>query len=127
PEQDFSLYKDVVNGCYRFHDMLLGRLLELAGEDTTVLLCSDHGYYSDNLRPLLTPQESGGMAVWHRPFGIFTLTGPNVRKDEWIFGPPTLLDIVPTVLTLRSEERRVGKDDGYWWRQYYWQKRTDIV
>ena len=40
------------------------------------------------------------MAVWHRPFGIFTLTGPNVRKDEWIFGPPTLLDIVPTVLTL---------------------------
>jgi tetratricopeptide (TPR) repeat protein len=100
PEQDFSLYKDVVNGCYRFHDMLLGRLLELAGEDTTVLLCSDHGYYSDNLRPLLTPQESGGMAVWHRPFGVFTLTGPNVRKDEWIFGPPTLLDIVPTVLTL---------------------------
>src|SRR6202022_2238737 len=44
PEQDFSLYKGVVNGCYRFHDMLLGRLLELAGEDTTVLLCSDHGY-----------------------------------------------------------------------------------
>ena len=100
PEQDFSLYKDVVNGCYRFHDMLLGRLLELAGEDTTVLLCSDHGYYSDNLRPLLTPQEAAGPAVWHRPFGIFALKGPHVREDEWIFGPPTLLDIAPTVLTL---------------------------
>jgi tetratricopeptide (TPR) repeat protein len=100
PEQDFSLYKDVVNGCYRFHDMLLGRLLELAGEETTVLLCSDHGYYSDNLRPLLTPQEAAGPAVWHRPFGIFALKGPHVREDEWIFGPPTLLDIAPTVLTL---------------------------
>jgi predicted AlkP superfamily phosphohydrolase/phosphomutase/tetratricopeptide (TPR) repeat protein len=100
PEHDFSLYKDVVNGCYRFHDMLLGRLLELAGEDTAVLLCSDHGYYSDNLRPLLTPQEPAGAAVWHRPFGIFALKGPHIRKDEWIFGPPTLLDIAPTVLTL---------------------------
>ncbi|HEV3148352.1 MAG TPA: alkaline phosphatase family protein [Chthoniobacterales bacterium] len=100
PEQDFSLYKEVVNGCYGFHDMLLGRLLELAGEDTTVLLCSDHGYYSDNLRPLLTPQEAAGPAVWHRPFGIFALKGPHVREDEWIFGPPTLLDIAPTVLTL---------------------------
>lgn len=100
PEKDFALYKEVVNGCYRFHDMLLGRLLELAGDNATVLLCSDHGYYSDNLRPLLTPQESGGMAVWHRPFGVFTLKGPNIRKDEWIFGPPTLLDIVPTILTL---------------------------
>jgi len=100
PEQDFWLYKDVVNGCYRFHDMLLGRLLELAGEDTTVLLCSDHGYYSDNLRPVLTPQEPGGPAVWHRPFGILVLKGPHLRKDEWIFGPPTLLDIAPTILTL---------------------------
>jgi len=100
PEHDFSLYKDVVNGCYRFHDMLLGRLLELAGEDTTILLCSDHGYYSDNLRPLLTPWEPAGAAVWHRPFGIFALKGPHIRKDEWIFGPPTLLDIAPTVLTL---------------------------
>jgi tetratricopeptide (TPR) repeat protein len=100
PEPEFALYKDVVNGCYRFHDMLLGRLLELAGEETTILLCSDHGYYSDNLRPLLTPQEAAGPAVWHRPYGIFALKGPHVREDEWIFGPPTLLDIAPTVLTL---------------------------
>lgn len=100
PERDFELYKDAVNGCYRFHDMLLGRLLELAGDETTVLLCSDHGYYSDNLRPILTPREPAGPAVWHRPFGILALKGPHIRKDEWIFGPPTLLDIAPTVLTL---------------------------
>ena len=100
PREAFELYKDVVTGIYRFHDMLLGRLLELAGEETTVLLCSDHGYYSDNLRPLLMPEEAGGPAVWHRPFGIFVLKGPHIRKDEWIFGPPTLLDIAPTILML---------------------------
>ena len=100
PREGFELYKNVVTGSYRFHDMLLGRLLELAGEETTVLLCSDHGYYSDNLRPLLMPEEAGGPAVWHRPFGIFVLNGPHIRKDEWIFGPPTLLDITPTILML---------------------------
>lgn len=100
PEADYELYKKVVDGIYCFHDMLLGRLLELAGEETTVILCSDHGYYSDNLRPLLTPQEAAGPAVWHRPYGILAIKGPAVRADEWIFGPPTLLDIAPTVLTL---------------------------
>jgi tetratricopeptide (TPR) repeat protein len=100
PREGFELYRNVISGIYRFHDMLLGRLLELAGEETTVLLCSDHGYYSDNLRPLLMPDEAGGPAVWHRPVGVFVLKGPHVRKDEWIFGPPTLLDITPTILML---------------------------
>ncbi len=100
PEADFELYKKVVDGIYCFHDMLLGRLLELAGEDTTVILCSDHGYYSDNLRPLLTPAEAAGPAVWHRPYGILAMKGPGIRADEWIFGPPTLLDITPTVLSI---------------------------
>ena len=29
-DEDFALYKDVVKGAYRFHDMMLERLLELA-------------------------------------------------------------------------------------------------
>ena len=51
PDQDFEIYKDVMTGCYRFHDMMLARMMELAGEDTTVILCSDHGFHSDHLRP----------------------------------------------------------------------------
>ena len=43
PEDLFELYKDVVNSGYRFHDLMLGRLLQLAGPDPTVILCSDHG------------------------------------------------------------------------------------
>ena len=35
PEKDFELFKDVVVGAYRFHDMILDRLLQLAGPETS--------------------------------------------------------------------------------------------
>ncbi len=31
--------------------MMLGTLLKLAGEETTVMLMSDHGFHPDHLRP----------------------------------------------------------------------------
>ena len=43
-ERDFELYGGVVEAGYRFHDMMLGALVSLAGDDTHVLLCSDHGF-----------------------------------------------------------------------------------
>ena len=58
-ETDFELYKDAVNSAYRLHDLLLGRLLQLAGPDTTVIILSDHGFHSDLLRPRVTPSNSG--------------------------------------------------------------------
>ena len=70
PEDQYEIYKDVVNGAYRFHDMMLETLLDLAGPDATVLLVSDHGFHSDHLRPRGIPNEPAGPAVQHRPFGI---------------------------------------------------------
>jgi tetratricopeptide (TPR) repeat protein len=99
PEDRFEIYKDVVNGAYRFHDMMLETLLNLAGPDATVLLVSDHGFHSDHLRPRGIPAEPAGPAVQHRPFGIFCMKGPHVQQDERIYGA-TLLDVTPTVLTL---------------------------
>jgi tetratricopeptide (TPR) repeat protein len=99
-EKDFELYKDVVPGMYRFHDMMLERLLELAGPGTTVLLVSDHGFHSDHLRPKgpsrFKPETP---AEWHRPLGILCMAGPHIKRDELIHGA-SLLDITPTVLTL---------------------------
>jgi tetratricopeptide (TPR) repeat protein len=89
----------VVNGAYRFHDMMLETLLNLAGPDATVLLVSDHGFHSDHLRPRGIPAEPAGPAVQHRPFGIFCMKGPHVQQDERIYGA-TLLDVTPTILTL---------------------------
>jgi predicted AlkP superfamily phosphohydrolase/phosphomutase/tetratricopeptide (TPR) repeat protein len=94
-ETDFDFYKDVMTGIYRFHDLMLGRLLELAGPTAHVMIVSDHGFQSGARRPR-GPVEP---AQWHRPQGIFVLHGPGIRADERIEGA-TLLDVAPTVLTL---------------------------
>lgn len=100
PEELFELYKDVVNSAYRYHDLMLGRLLQLAGEEATVILVSDHGFHSGEQRPLLARGRGRpGPAAWHRPFGIVCMQGPHIRQDERIYGA-SLLDIAPTILTL---------------------------
>ncbi len=96
-DEDFELYKDVVNGFYRYHDMMLDRLLQLAGEDTTVILVSDHGFHSQGRRTLANPKEPAGIAYDHRPFGVFCAKGPGIKKDEIVYGA-SLLDVTPTIL-----------------------------
>ncbi|MGH8101267.1 MAG: alkaline phosphatase family protein, partial [Chthoniobacterales bacterium] len=98
-EEQFEMYKDVVRGGYRFHDMMLERLLQLAGPDTTIILCSDHGFESGSQRPHGMPREPAGPAVWHRQYGILVMAGPGIKRDERIYGA-SLIDIAPTVLTL---------------------------
>ena len=97
-EEDFEIYKGVVEGGYRFHDMMLGALLHLAGEDTTVILISDHGFHPDHLRPEHIPVEPAGPAIEHRPYGILVAKGPGIRKGETVSGA-SVLDLTPTVLT----------------------------
>ncbi len=98
-DEHFELYNGVVRGAYRFHDMMLERLLQLAGSDTTVILCSDHGFESGSQRPRGTPREPAGPAIWHRQYGILVMAGPGIKRDERIYGA-SLIDIAPTVLTL---------------------------
>ena len=98
-EKDFEIYKDVIVGCYRFHDMMLARMLELAGDDATVIICSDHGFHSDHLRPAATPREPAGPAVWHREYGILAMKGPGIKQGERVYGG-SVLDVTPTVLSL---------------------------
>ena len=105
---DAELFGPVVAGAYRFHDMLLGRLLGLVGPETTVLILSDHGFHSDGLRPPVArhtrePGEKFGPEMnpvaWHREQGILVAAGPTIRRDTIIRGA-TLLDLAPTMLTL---------------------------
>ncbi len=97
PEDDFQLYQHVVRSTYRAHDMMLQRLIQLAGPDTAVVLVSDHGFHSDHLRPKFTPRVPAGITVWHREQGIFLAKGPGFAADEIVHGA-RLLDIAPTVL-----------------------------
>ncbi len=96
---EFELYQDVIASAYRFHDLMLARLLYLAGPDTTVLLVSDHGFHSDHLRPRHIPAIPAGPAAQHRPLGIFAMKGPGIRRDERIYGI-NLLDVAPTALAV---------------------------
>lgn len=98
-EREFELYREVMRGAYRFHDLMLGRIVELAGPDATIVLCSDHGFESGPQRPQFTPREPAGPAVWHRHYGILVMAGPGLRRDERIFSAG-LLDLAPTLLTL---------------------------
>ncbi len=97
PEADFEMYRHVVNGAYRFHDLLLVRLMQLAGPDTAIVLVSDHGFHSDHLRPNFTPRVPAGITVWHRPQGVFAAMGPGFQKNAQIQGA-RILDVTPTVL-----------------------------
>jgi predicted AlkP superfamily phosphohydrolase/phosphomutase/tetratricopeptide (TPR) repeat protein len=107
-EEDAVFFGEVVTGMYRFHDMLLGRLLDLVGPDTTVIILSDHGFYHDHLRPAVRehfrePSKKFGPMMnpisWHRLQGVFAAAGQGIKRDELFYGT-SLLDIAPTILAL---------------------------
>ena len=98
-ERDFELYQNVVTMAYQVHDQMLGTLLDKAGEDTTVVLLSDHGFHPDHLRPASIPEIPAGPAIEHRDLGVLVMSGPGIKKGELLHGP-SVLDVAPTILTL---------------------------
>jgi len=97
--RDFELYHNVVSMACQFHDEMLGALLAKAGEDTTVIVMSDHGFHPDHLRPSSIPDIPAGPAIEHRDFGVLAIRGPRIKKDAALDGA-SVLDIAPTILTL---------------------------
>jgi predicted AlkP superfamily phosphohydrolase/phosphomutase len=43
---DPAIYAGIVANAYRYHDVMLGRLIALAGPDAAVIVLSDHGFHS---------------------------------------------------------------------------------
>lgn len=98
-DEIFNNYKNVVEAGYMFHDMMLERTLSMVDDNTTVVIVSDHGFHSDNLRPKYLLKEPAAPAQEHSPFGIFCAKGPGIKKGEVIHGA-SVLDVTPTLLTL---------------------------
>ena len=110
-ERDVAIYGKVMENCYRFHDMMLGAQLQLAGPDTTVILISDHGFKNDQLRPGIDGMDNP--TAWHRHHGIACLAGPGIKIGGTLYGA-TILDVTPTILALLGLP--VGDDmDGRPW------------
>lgn len=115
-ERDFELYQHVMNGCYRFHDMMLHTLLQYIDEHTTVILVSDHGYECGHRRPPLDDAKRDPEAC-HRGFGIACVKGPDIKENERLYGA-SILDVTPTILTLLGLP--VGGDmDGRPWLEVF--------
>jgi len=98
-EEDVATYQHVMEAACCFHDLMLGRLLQLAGPETTVIVVSDHGFESGAHRPGSVANNKLTMAQWHRPYGILAMAGPGLVKDERIYGC-SVLDLAPTILQL---------------------------
>jgi tetratricopeptide (TPR) repeat protein/predicted AlkP superfamily pyrophosphatase or phosphodiesterase len=95
----YQAFSHVVDAGYRFHDMMLGHLLSHTDEDTTVIILSDHGFHPDHMRPDFVPKIPAGPALEHNPLGVFIAKGPNIKKDQRIYGA-SLIDITPTILSI---------------------------
>lgn len=84
---------------YVYADELLGELLAAADPETTVLLVSDHGFFTGEARPHVDPADfATGAPAWHRQFGVLVGAGPGVQRGE-VQGAG-ILDVTPTVLAL---------------------------
>lgn len=106
-EDAFQIYKDTIKGAYRFQDMMLERTLDLIDNQTTVIVMSDHGFESGYKRISKMPKYPAAPALEHRQFGIFAAYGPNIKKNEKIFGLG-LIDVAPTILNIFNLP--IGKD-----------------
>ena len=107
PEDEYELFNEAIVSSYRFQDMMLERKLQLIDKDTTVIVMSDHGFESGVKRILDMPKIQAAPSLEHRQFGIFVAAGPNIKKNQKVFGLG-LVDIAPTIL--HHYNLPVGKD-----------------
>ncbi len=99
----------VVEEFYAYQDQLLGKFLDaFANEETTIIVCSDHGFKVGEERPGGDSRIGHGeAAAWHARDGMVLFAGKDIRKGGRILGA-TVLDLVPTLLALYGMP--VGED-----------------
>jgi predicted AlkP superfamily phosphohydrolase/phosphomutase/Tfp pilus assembly protein PilF len=98
-EERFEKYCCVVTEACRCHDQMLGRLVEVAGPETTVILCSTRGVQTGGSRALPDPTKAVNYIDHYRASGFFLISGSSTQKDELVYGA-TIYDIAPTILAL---------------------------
>jgi predicted AlkP superfamily phosphohydrolase/phosphomutase/Flp pilus assembly protein TadD len=105
PEEEFARYRDAVDAAYELQDEIIGRFMDSLGDDTVLMVISDHGFKSGESRLRNRPEIwAGNAAKWHRPDGIVALFGNGVKRGFRI-REASILDIAPTVLALQGLPR----------------------
>ncbi|MEO8602714.1 MAG: alkaline phosphatase family protein [bacterium] len=95
------MYGDAVEAMYVYADHIVGQMMDLMDEHTTLVVLSDHGFALGALPddPSMTRDMRRVSERSHRDEGVLYLFGRNVRAGVTL-ERPTLLDIAPTVLAL---------------------------
>ena len=93
-------YGRAIQDFYRYQDEILGDLLGLIDDSTTVIIVSDHGFKIGANQPLERSEIGRGRASeWHTEEGIVVIFGNAMKRGTTLKGARTV-DIAPTVLYL---------------------------
>ncbi len=89
-EAQLPRYRRTVEAFYIYMDEWLGRFLQHRGDDTAVLLMSDHG---------VGPGEDPEVPGYHddAPPGMVVWNGPGIQRDHRLEGA-SIYDILPTLM-----------------------------
>lgn len=105
PEEEYARFKDAVVQAYITQDEILGRFMDALGDDTVLMVISDHGFKEGESRLRNRPEIwAGNAAKWHRLDGIVAFYGSGVKEGFEIRGA-SILDVAPTILALSGLPR----------------------
>ncbi len=88
----------LIDEYYRYTDSEIGKLLELLPLNSTVVICSDHGFRG--------PGKWGEHAPWygedqHALKGVLIVSGPGVKRGVTIENA-SVFDVAPTILAMSA-------------------------
>jgi predicted AlkP superfamily phosphohydrolase/phosphomutase/Flp pilus assembly protein TadD len=112
-EFECDLYQNVVTGAYRFHDLMLGRLLEMLGPATTVILVSNHGFGNNRPGLPIFPKTETELMACCRSEGMAVIAGPAIRAASSMTDL-SLADIAPTILNLFGFQQPASMSGQAW-------------
>lgn len=94
-------YGHAVEQMYRYADQLVGELMGLMDDHTTLMVVSDHGFQLGTLPddPSKTRDMRRVSERYHRLEGILYLYGLHVKPHRQL-DHPSILDVAPTLLAL---------------------------
>jgi tetratricopeptide (TPR) repeat protein len=100
--KDYEKFKNVMIETYVLQDRIIGDYMAKCGNETVIVIASDHGFKSGAGRPRLSGEIAGGHAAfWHQPFGMLALWGNGIRRGYAVEGA-SVLDVAPTLLALQG-------------------------
>jgi predicted AlkP superfamily phosphohydrolase/phosphomutase len=95
--EEVEYFGQIIDRYYEWVDQAIGKILQNVDDQTTVVICSDHGM--GPFQGLTLKKHDLPLSGRHGKDGIIILWGAKIRKGIQI-KPHNLLDVLPTILYL---------------------------